>query len=181
MKDQLQTILLGVIALTQFYTVYSISNLKSGSDSHDSHNHAEVAQNATPASNPATINPINPADPSQAQPAQPAAPQMPATKMEFAQMEKDFGTVKQDTENKHVFKFKNTGTEPLLITNAQGSCGCTVPEYPKEPIAPGATGEIKVVYSPGKQSGMQTKNVTITANTEPSTTMLTIKANVVTP
>ncbi len=105
-------------------------------------------------------------------------PSGPLTSLKFEQMAHDFGTINQDTENLKIFKFTNTGKEPLIIENAKGSCGCTVPEYPKEPIAPGATGEIKVVYRPGKQKDMQTKNVTITANTDPANTMLTISAKV---
>lgn len=88
----------------------------------------------------------------------------------------DFGTVKQHTENVHVFKFTNTGSEPLVIQNAQGSCGCTVPDYPKEPIMPGNSGEIKVKYSPGSQIGQQTKTVAITSNTEPGAMNLYISA-----
>lgn len=102
----------------------------------------------------------------------------PITSLEFAETEYDFGTINQDSENTKVFSFTNTGTEPLIIENAKGSCGCTVPEYPKEPIPPGEKGEIKVVYKPGKQKNNQTKNVTITANTVPEKTVLTIKANV---
>lgn len=105
-------------------------------------------------------------------------PALPATTMSFAEMAHDFGAVKQDTENKKVFTFTNTGKEPLVISNAVGSCGCTVPAYPKEPIAPGKTGEIEVVYKPGKQKGSQNKTVTITANTEPKTTRISISANV---
>ena len=93
-------------------------------------------------------------------------------------MAHDFGKINQDTENKKIFTFTNTGTEPLVISNAVGSCGCTVPSYPKEPIAPGKTGEIEVVYKPGKQKGVQSKTVTITANTEPKTTRLSISADV---
>ena len=66
----------------------------------------------------------------------------------------------------------------MIISNAKGSCGCTVPEYPIQPIAPGESGDIKVVYSPGTQANQQTKSITITANTEPATTVLRIKANV---
>ena len=66
----------------------------------------------------------------------------------------------------------------MLIESARGSCGCTVPNYPKQPIPPGQSGEIEVVYSPGKQKGLQTKSVTIIANTEPRTTVLQIKADV---
>lgn len=102
----------------------------------------------------------------------------PSTDMTFATPSHDFGTVPQDSENRHVFTFTNSGSEPLIIENAKGSCGCTVPQYPKEPIAPGETGEIEVVYKPGKQKNKQTKTVTITANTEPRTTTLTISANV---
>jgi len=106
------------------------------------------------------------------------APAGPVTTMEFEETNHDFGTISQDSENTKVFAFTNTGTEPLIIENAKGSCGCTVPEYPKEPIAPGEQGEIKVVYKPGKQKNAQSKNVTITANTLPEKSVLTIKANV---
>lgn len=105
-------------------------------------------------------------------------PAGPSTTMAFEETSHDFGQIMQDTENKKIFSFTNTGSEPLIIEKAKGSCGCTVPKYPKEPIAPGATGEIEVVYKPGKQKNQQTKNVTITANTEPSKTILTIKADV---
>ena len=73
----------------------------------------------------------------------PAVDNGPKTSMNFAQMAHDFGTIEQNSENEYVFEFTNTGGEPLIIQNAQGSCGCTVPEYPREPIAPGETGEIK--------------------------------------
>ncbi len=103
---------------------------------------------------------------------------LPKTSINFKQKDHDFGKINQETENKKVFKFTNTGKEPLLISNAVGSCGCTVPEYPKEPIAPGKTGEIVVIYKPGQQKGSQSKTVTLTANTEPTTTVLNIKADV---
>jgi hypothetical protein len=102
----------------------------------------------------------------------------PKTSIQFAEMEHDFGTIDQNTTNPKIFTFTNTGSEPLIISNAKGSCGCTVPEYPRQPIAPGETGDIKVVYSPGTQANQQAKSVTITANTEPATTVLRIKANV---
>ena len=79
---------------------------------------------------------------------------------------------------KYAFKFKNTGSEPLVISDAKGSCGCTVPDWPREPIAPGASGEIKVEFdSKGKGSedgSKQTKKVTVTANTNPTQSYLTI-------
>jgi hypothetical protein len=108
----------------------------------------------------------------------PEVPSGPATSIAFKEMEHDFGAIDQDTKNTKIFTFTNTGENPLIISNATGSCGCTVPNYPRNPIAPGETGEIEVVYSPGKQVNQQTKTVSITANTEPSTTVLRIKANV---
>ena len=106
---------------------------------------------------------------------------LPKTTLTWSETEFDYGDIKQGSENTHIFKFTNTGTEPLIIEKAKGSCGCTVPEYPKEPIPPGATDEIKVVYKPGKQKNKQTKKVTVTANTDPVQTILTITADVEVP
>ena len=107
-----------------------------------------------------------------------AKPVGPTTSMAFAVQEWDFGNIEQNSENTHIFEFTNTGNEPLIIQDAKGSCGCTVPKYPKEPIAPGATGEIEVEYKPGTQKGNQTKAVTLTANTQPEQTVLQITAMV---
>ncbi len=98
------------------------------------------------------------------------------TTIQFEKTEHDFGKIKQGDEAETKFKFTNTGKEPLIIENAQGSCGCTVPSYPKEPIAPGATGEILVKFNSAGKSNAQQKTVTLTANTEPIQTTLTIKA-----
>jgi len=104
------------------------------------------------------------------------------TTWKFDKSERDFGKLKQGESAEYKFKFTNTGSEPLIIENAQGSCGCTVPNYPKEPIAPGATGTIDVRFNSAGKSGAQQKTVTLTANTDPSiTTMLTIKADVEAP
>ena len=102
----------------------------------------------------------------------------PKTTLEFKASEHDFGNISQGSTNDYVFTFTNTGNEPLIITNAKGSCGCTVPRWPKEPIAPGKSGEIEIIYKPGKQKNQQTKSITVTANTEPEKTILKIKANV---
>lgn len=106
------------------------------------------------------------------------APKGPLTSIKFDEDKVDFGNILQDSEHTKIFSFTNTGSEPLIIENAKGSCGCTVPQYPKEPIAPGETGEITVVYKPGKQLNKQNKTVTITANTEPAKTILTLTADV---
>ncbi len=75
----------------------------------------------------------------------------------------DYGQVAYSGDGTREFTFKNTGTEPLLITNAKGSCGCTVPDWPKEPIRPGGTGVIKIKYDT-KRSGAISKTVTVTTN-----------------
>jgi hypothetical protein len=137
-------------------------------------------ETTTSSEKPGVTNPGDPTstmDPG-ATPANSRVANMAKTSIQFANYEHDFGQVMQDSENKYVFRFTNTGSEPLVIETAKGSCGCTVPEYPKEPIAPGGTGEIGVVYKPGKQKGQQNKNITITANTDPVQTIVKIKADV---
>jgi hypothetical protein len=99
-------------------------------------------------------------------------------KMVFEQKTVDYGTIEQGSDPYRYFKFKNTGTEPLIITHAKGSCGCTVPTYPKEPIAPGESGEIKVRYDTNRP-GRFTKRVTLTTNAGDEKKMLTIKGEVV--
>ncbi|WP_442590620.1 DUF1573 domain-containing protein [Pedobacter sp. AW31-3R] len=81
----------------------------------------------------------------------------------------NFGKVLQGEKVTHEFKFKNTGKSPLIVTNATATCGCTVPEIPKEPVKPGATGVIKVVFNSAGKMGMQDKIVTVTSNGNPST------------
>lgn len=116
--------------------------------------------------------------PQQQPAAAPVVPAGPTTNINFKSTRHEFGKVMQNTTNKYTFEFTNTGTEPLVISNAKGSCGCTVPVWPKEAILPGETGEIKVEYKPGLQSGNQTKTVTVTANTDPAISTLQIAADV---
>ena len=99
-------------------------------------------------------------------------------KIEFSKDTHDYGTVKYGADGTCTFEFKNTGNEPLIISTAKGSCGCTVPEWPKEPIAPGAKGTITVKYDT-KRPGAINKSVTITSNAvnEP-TKVIRIKGNV---
>ena len=77
----------------------------------------------------------------------------------------DFGNLPSGASVDHYFKFTNSGKSPLIIKDAKGSCGCTVPEFPKTPIAPGATDSIKITYNAGSQTGSQKKTVTLTTNT----------------
>lgn len=121
-------------------------------------------------------NPSTPATP--AVNAEPAAPVGPTTTMDFKENEFDFGSVDQGEKVTHTYAFTNTGSEPLIISNAKGSCGCTVPSWPKEPIPAGETGEITVQFDSKNKKGKQSKRVTITANTDPAQTFLTIKGEV---
>lgn len=90
----------------------------------------------------------------------------------------EFGDVKLGTTVTSVMKVTNTGKEPLIIKSVVGSCGCTVPEYPKEPIAPGKTADIKVNYSVGSSAGAFSKAVTITSNDiNASRTIFRVKGN----
>lgn len=97
-------------------------------------------------------------------------------KMSFEEEMHDFGTINEGEVVEHTFKFTNTGDAPLVITNAKGSCGCTVPSWPKEPIAPGATGEMLVKFNSRNKPNSQMKTVRITTNTESGQEMIKIKA-----
>ncbi len=105
-------------------------------------------------------------------------PSGPPTTIEYESDKFNFGVVDEGEVVKHMFKFKNTGKEPLVISNAKGSCGCTVPTWPKEPVPPGGIGEIKVEFNSKGKPGPQSKRVTVTANTNPSETYLEISGEV---
>ncbi len=96
----------------------------------------------------------------------------------FTEESFDFGEIEEGTVAKHDFVFKNTGDAPLIITNAAGSCGCTVPEWPREPIAPGEEGTIHVEFNSQGRTGNQQKQVTISANTVPNSKVLKISSQV---
>lgn len=96
--------------------------------------------------------------------------------MQFETTAHDFGKINAGDKVSYDFTFTNTGTGDLVIANAVGSCGCTVPEYPKEPVAPGKSGVMKVTFNSAGKSGMQQKTVTITTNTKAQKEQLTIKA-----
>jgi len=112
-------------------------------------------------------------------PAQTQAPAAPASQadIKFDKMVHDYGNIKQGDNGECVFKFKNTGKEPLIITTCQGSCGCTVPQCPKEPILPGKTGEIKVKYDT-QRVGPISKSVTVQSNAKTGVQTLQIKGNI---
>ena len=92
----------------------------------------------------------------------------------------DYGQIAHKSSGARKFVFTNNGTDPLIIKNATGSCGCTVPTWPREPIAPGTTSEIGVNYDT-KRTGPFTKTITLTTNASKSPVILTIKGNVSPP
>jgi len=104
--------------------------------------------------------------------------QKDGAKIEFEKEVHDYGTIENGADGTCTFKFTNTGNAPLIISNAKGSCGCTVPSWPKEPIAPGASAEIKVKYATNR-TGAINKSVTITSNAvNTPTKVIRIKGNV---
>jgi hypothetical protein len=114
---------------------------------------------------------------------QPAAaepkPEGPLPILAFETTDHDFGTIKEGQVVEYTYSFKNTGEAPLIIQGAQGSCGCTVPEWSKEPIPVGGTGFVKAKFDSNGKPNIQNKTVTVTANTYPKSTTLRFKAMVV--
>ncbi len=99
-------------------------------------------------------------------------------KFTFVQDSYDFGKIKQGEKVSYAFRFKNTGSTPLVISSASASCGCTVPSYPEEPIQPGQESKIDVVFDSHGKMGMQTKTITLVANTIPNTKVLYLRGEV---
>ena len=110
--------------------------------------------------------------------APPAAENKNAPDFKFEEEEYNFGTIKQGESVTHIFTFVNSGKEPLIITSASGSCGCTVPEWPKEPVKKGDKNSIKVTFNSAGKMGMQDKTVTIQSNAKANPKVIHIKGNV---
>lgn len=128
----------------------------------------EVATATAPVvNNPNTTNP------------QEIATSADAPAITFKETTHDFGTIKEGEVVRHSFEFTNTGQSPLVIESASSTCGCTVPNPPKEPIMPGQTSKIEVEFnSAGKGGTQQMKTIMVKANTQPEITQVNIKANV---
>lgn len=190
MTNKITLALVGIVLIISVYNSVKISNIKV-ENIIEQPNRSNTAQNNTAskqsniAANPSMENlnspPLTPASinenqqyPSEA----PTASGGPSTSIQFKNEVHDFGNVDAESENSYSFEFTNTGTEPLTITNARGSCGCTVPDWPKRAIKPNETETIDVIFRPSKgQAGAaQEKTVTIEANTEPKNTIIKIKA-----
>ena len=90
----------------------------------------------------------------------------------------DFGTINEGDKVEHTFKFTNTGNGSLMVVNAKPSCGCTVPEWTKNPLKKGESGEIKIIFNSAGKSGQQQKTVNLTTNTFAGNEVITFKANI---
>jgi len=98
--------------------------------------------------------------------------------MTFNEEKHDFGDINQGDKVEHVFEFENTGNEPLIITNVQTTCGCTAPEWPRDPVAPGQSSKIKVVFNSSGKIGRQNKVITIVSNAKNPMNRVSIVTNV---
>lgn len=180
MSNGIKVGLLVVIAGALGFLGYS--QLKKGSDSDiNSRPATEVAANNTATSTATSKSDMHNHDHGTMDNANTASANRAKTSVKFDKTLHDFGNIKQGDSVECVFKVTNTGDEPLVIENAQGSCGCTVPDYPKEPIPAGETREIKVKFNSAGKKDKQSKTVTITANTDPSQSVLTVQSFVEAP
>lgn len=99
----------------------------------------------------------------------------------FAEKTFEFGEIQQGDKVEHTFSFENTGNQPLIISNVRTTCGCTVPKWPREPIAPGESGEIFVVFNSAGKSGAQSKVITVLSNAADNGTKVLLKGTVKIP
>ncbi len=91
---------------------------------------------------------------------------MPKTEITFSEMRHDFGTIAEGDIVKHDFRFRNTGTQPLLISKVDVSCGCTAPAFPKEPVPPGGEGTISLQFNSANRKGKQSKSALVFSNAQ---------------
>ncbi len=158
MSPQIKTILLTILTLSLF-TIALVE--LSGVSSTALFNKYQIGKGGTSHDHGAPAMPEPEADKRHKQ-----ALAMPKTTIEFPETRHDFGTIKEGEVVKHAYRFKNTGTAPLLISRADASCGCTVPSFPKEPIPPGGEGEVVVQFDSQNRKGHQQKNVMIWSNAQ---------------
>lgn len=104
--------------------------------------------------------------------------EMVKTHIEFEETHYSFGKVRNGDKVQHVYRFKNTGDKPLLISQVEAGCGCTAPSYPTAPVAPGETGEITIAFNSTNRGGFQEKSVTVMSNAQESRIKLSFDADV---
>jgi len=99
----------------------------------------------------------------------------------FEETDHDFGRIIEGETVSYSFNFTNSGKSDLIIAEVTTSCGCTVPSYSTTPVKPGEKGAIKIAFSSSGRRGYQSKNILVTSNTQPNTTVIRVKAQVVNP
>lgn len=152
-----------IAAALIFFGAASCEQKKEGGESAE----AAAETSAVPVHNPNVTNPEE------------VAPSADGPVISFKETTHDFGSIKDGEVVKHTFTFTNTGKAPLVIESATSTCGCTVPQVPDAPIAPGEEGKIEVQFnSAGKGGTQQLKVISVKANTQPAITQVNIKANV---
>ncbi len=110
---------------------------------------------------------------------EPPADTADVARLTFDTPEYQFGSVPEGKIVRHAFSFTNTGSRPLLITDARSTCGCTIPEFPERPIPPGGTGKVTVEFNTTHKYGRQRKPVMLTANTFPAMTTIYVDGTVI--
>jgi hypothetical protein len=152
MNAQLKTVLLTVLTLS----VFTIALVElSGVSSTALYNKYKIGNGGAHSHDPEL---------SEVQRKENEAKAMPKTKIEFAEMRHNFGTITEGEKVKHAFKFKNTGDQPLLVYNVVAGCGCTTPSWSKDLVMPGQEGEIQVEFNSESRPGQQSKNVLVYSN-----------------
>ncbi len=106
---------------------------------------------------------------------------MTGPKIIFTEKSFNFGDITQGEKVEHVFEFENTGNEPLILSDVRTTCGCTAPEWPREPIAPGKKAKVKVVFNSAGKMGMQNKVITVMSNAVNNPERVKIVTNVLPP
>ena len=185
MNNRLSAVIIVVLlAVTAYFVVQNIQlrhHLNNAVNTDDLHSIPPVEPETKPA-NPEGTSPFDKpnVDPlaSQFKPV-PNLDTVPTTVMKFETQGVDFGRIKEGDVVEAQFKFVNAGSRVLLITHAQPSCGCTIPTTPREPVKPGDSSVISVVFHSEGKKGQVMKTVTLSANTKPRETVLTIRATVI--
>ena len=167
MKLQMMKVL---ILLSSFFLITSCNN--EGTQADNDEKNSVTAIKVNPEKSVADIirSPVNADEP---------VDTVNVAKMIFEEKRYNFGTINQGEVVKHIYKFTNTGKVPLIISDARSSCGCTVPDWPKDPIQPGESSQISVRFDSKGKKDYQSKPITILANTYPNKTILQIQGTVI--
>jgi hypothetical protein len=184
MRDKVVLVLLILMSAIATWLFIQNIQLSKKLDQYTSAAEEEKIKTAIPPTKPANPGDVSPFDkPNNDPKANEFTPlgskPLPATSMQFDKKTHDFGRIHEGDKVNTVFKFKNTGANPLVITSAIATCGCTVPTWSHQPLGAGQEGQMQVEFDSEGKSGEVTKTVNVTANTEPALTVIAIKAIII--